>query len=139
MKEADVSILLAKLQEEWPILNVVSFSELDIQEKLANQPFQYIRFQEQLIKSKAKLEELLNMKAQWSARQYDKLRFESEKSLTTKEIEQYYLPNDPYMIKLNNAISKQNVIIEYFDTCCRAINQLQWNIKLYMQDRNYGT
>lgn len=138
MKQNEVDVLLIQLQEEWNVKDIVSFNELNIQDKLTDQPYQLMRFQEKLIKEKARMEELLDMKAQWAARQYDKFRFNYDKSLTKQEIEQYYLPNDKYMIKLNNTISKQNIIVEYFEMSVKAIDKLQWSIKLYMEDRRYS-
>jgi hypothetical protein len=138
MKEADVTVLLTTLQEEWPILDIVSFNELNIQDKLSDQPYQLVRFQEKLIKEKARMEELLDIKTRLVGQKYDSMRFNNDKSLTTKEIESYYIPRDKDIVKINNAISKQNIIIEYFEACVKAIDKLQWSIKLFMEDRRYS-
>lgn len=138
MKQADVDKLLQELQAEWPIMDLVSFNEFNIQDKLADQPYQLMRYQEKFIKEKARMEELLELRARLIGKKYDLLRFHNDKALTNKEIEQYYIPNDPDVIKVNNAISKQNVIVEYFEVCTKAIDKMQWAIKLWIEDRRYN-
>jgi hypothetical protein len=138
MKSEEVDDLLKSLQEQWPIIEIVSFNELDVQQKLQEQPYKLIQFSEKYIKEKSRMDDLLDLKIRLSAKLYDKLRFHVDKALSTKEIEQYYMPTDGDMIKLNNAIAKQTVIINYFEMCVKAIEKQVWSIKLWMENKRYG-
>ena len=132
-----MEILLSELQRDWPILEAVSYNELNIGEKLQNQTYELMKFNDQYIKAKVRMDELVDIKNRLVGKLYDKYRFDHDKALTSREIENYYIPNNADIIKVNNAISKQNIVISYFEMCVKAINQLQWNIKLYLQDRSY--
>lgn len=138
MKLEDINALVENLQREWPIVEIVSFNELNIQEKLENLPYQIIRFGEQFIKEKAKLAELNNMKTRLECKLYDKLKFNDARSLTKQEIVLYYLPNDVNVKKIVEAIDKQTVIVEYFETCTKALDKMNWTIKIYIDDRKYN-
>ncbi len=138
MKQEDVEALLTKLQEEWPVENLVSFSELDMSQKLQDWPYQIIRFGEKLLKERIRLRELEDMKTRRAGKVYDELKFDNDKLLTKQEIEQYYLPQDEKMIKVNAAIEKQSVIVNYFEMATKVLEKMQWNVKLYMDDRKYS-
>jgi hypothetical protein len=138
MNQEQVNNLLTDLQEKWPITDVVQFDDFNLADKLQNLPYQLMRFNEQYIKAKARMDELIDIKNRVTGKKYDILRFHNDKALTNKEIEQYYLPMDKDIIRVNNAIAKQEVIVNYFEVCVKSLDKLQWNIKLYMEDRKYS-
>jgi len=138
MNPEEVDELLKKLQEDWPIIDVISFNEFNIQDKLQNASYQLMVYHEQYIKAKSRMDELIDIKNRAIGKKYDELRFNSDKSLTGKEIENYYLPRDKDIRKINAAIAKQQVIVNYFEACTKAIDKLNWNIKLFIDDRRIG-
>jgi hypothetical protein len=138
MKSNELEGLLKELQEKWPIIEEVSFNELNIQEKLQEWPFKLVQYHEQFLKEKSKLYEINELKTQEAGKIYDNLRFHSDKQLTKQEIETYYIPREPSIIKLNKAIEKQAIIVEYFSNCVDALKKITWSAKLFHEDRRFN-
>jgi hypothetical protein len=138
MKKNEVNELLDRLQREWPITEILSFNELNLSDKIQIWPFELIRFGDQFIREKSRLQEIQEVKDKVVGKEYDILKFHSDKALTKQEIEQYYLPNNPNVIKVNKVMEKQEVVVAYFENCLKALEKIQWNAKLYMDDRKYS-
>jgi hypothetical protein len=137
MKAEEVNQLLESLHKIWNIEELVSFNEFNIQDRLQNLQYQIILYSEEFIRVKAELNRLIILRDRLSGKKYDQLRFKSDKNLTKYEIEKYYLVNDPDIIKINNTIAKQTIIVEFFETCIKALDKQNWAIKLFLDDRKY--
>lgn len=138
MTKEEISALLEKLQQEWNILELLHFNELSIADQLQHHPYTLMQYQQQYVKEKTRLDELVELKERVVGKLYDKLRFHNDKALTTKEIEVYYVPNDADVRKVNSAINKQKVVVEFFEVCIKALDKMQWSMKLYIEDRKYS-
>lgn len=138
MKTNEINTLLQELERDWKIVDIVSFNELNLSEKLNIWPYELVRFNDQLLREKAKLNEVEELKDRVYGKEYDQLRFHSDKSLTKQEIEQYYLPSNPDVIKVNRAVKKQEMVVDYFESCVKLLNGMVWNAKLFMEDRKHS-
>jgi hypothetical protein len=138
MTSDETTALLEQLQQQWNILELLHFNEISIADQLQHYPYTIMQYQNQFIKEKTRLNELLEVKERVIGKLYDKLRFHNDKALTNKEIEQYYIPNDKDVIKVNNAISKQSIRVEFFEVCIKALDKMQWSMKLWIDEKKLG-
>ena len=138
MKKEEINALLEQLERDWPIVEIIAFNELNLSDKLQDWPYQLIRFGDQLIREKSKLNEIQEIKDKVDGEEYDLLKFHSDKLLTKQEIEQYYLPRNPKVMKVNRAIEKQSMVVEYFEKCVKVLDKQQWMAKLFQDDRKYS-
>ena len=126
--------LIENLKEEYPIEEQVKFNQFCVSDKLQDNMKLKIKYQELYDhenyihhKLKDKLDILI-------CNRYDYYRFESDRNLTKTEIENYYLPADKKIRKVKNIIEKQEIRVKFFDICLKAINELYWRIKAYIDN-----
>lgn len=130
--ESEVNKILEDLQQQYPIMEQVSFDEFSILEKQSRQPFLLMEYQGLLDREKYILDELREMLDALVGKQYDYYKFQYDKELLKPEIEKYYLPNDKKIRKLKNIIRKQEVRVGFFEACVKGMSQLGWAIKNYI-------
>jgi hypothetical protein len=132
MLPKDREEIIQKLQEEFPIVDLIKFNEFDISEKLQNNAYLYWRYKDLYHQEKSILDNLLEVKERLIGKVYDYYRFESEKSLDKKEIITYYVPRDKRIIKINDLIAHQQVRVDYFEIAAEALNKQGWSMKNYL-------
>jgi hypothetical protein len=133
----DIEKIIADLKQTWPILDILTFDDLTIQDKLQKNSFHIINFGEQYLKEKNRLNKLNQLREKVAGECYHKYKTDNLE-LTKYEIEKYYLPKEPDIIKIDNEIYKQKIIVEFFEIAIDALKKQQWNIKLFMEDRKFG-
>jgi len=124
--------VVEKLLEEHPIIELVKFSELDIQEKLQDNPYLIVKYRELYYAELAKLESLQDKYDLLTGRRYDWYRFESDKELTKPEIEKYYLPKDKKIQQMKKILRNQEIRVRFFETCFKGLEQQGWRMKSYI-------
>ena len=132
MKAEERDLIVEALKAEYPVEDIVSFNEFDLQDKLQQNAFIFIEYQNLYYKERAHLEYLQTLKDRLIGTLYNKFRFDDPRNLDKKEIEKYYIPNDKKMIELEKLIAKQQVRVEFFEIIAKAIEKLGWNIKNYL-------
>ena len=130
--------IIEKLKKEHPIEDLVSFNELDLQQKLQDNSFLVIKYKEFWIKEKATLEELEGKFDLLIARKYDHFRFESPKQLSKPEIEKYYIPGDKQIIQMQKIVRNQKIRVEFFDMCWRGLEKVAWSMKVFSDNERRG-
>jgi hypothetical protein len=60
---------------------------------------------------------------------FERIQKENDLNLRTAEIEKYYLPRDPKVMKVKSALALQNFVVSYFDTAVKAIQSMGWSMK----------
>jgi len=126
--------IINELRKEYPIEEQVKFDQFSLSDRLQENMKLKIKYQELYdhenyihSKLKDKLDILI-------CNRYDYYRFESDRNLTKTEIENYYLPADKKVRKVKNIIEKQEIRVKFFDVCLKAINELYWRIKAYIDN-----
>ena len=125
----DKDKIVDDLLKEYPIYDLVAFDELNICQKLQDNPYQSMKFQDQLIKEKNRYEELEELQEKLVGELYHKYRFHTEEELTNKEIEKYYIPKDPKYLKMNEILRKQKIRIAFFELCVKGLDRQYWSMK----------
>lgn len=131
----DKNKIVDDLLKEYPIYELVAFDELNISQKLQDNPYQLIRFQDQLLKEKIRFEELEELQEKLIGELYHKYRFQSEEELSNKEIEKYYLPKDPKYLKMKEILRKQKIRIAFFELCVKGLDRQYWSMKEFANKR----
>ena len=131
----DKDKIVDDLLKEYPIYELVAFDELNISQKLQDNPYQLIRFQDQLLKEKIRFEELEELQEKLIGELYHKYRFQSEEELSNKEIEKYYLPKDPKYLKMKEILRKQKIRIAFFELCVKGLDRQYWSMKEFANKR----
>lgn len=117
---------------EYPIYDLVAFDELNISQKLQDNPYQLMRFQDTLLKEKMRYEELEILQEKLVGELYHKFRFEYEEELSNKEIEKYYIPKDAKYLKMNEILRKQKIRIAFFELCVKGLDRQYWSMKEFI-------
>ena len=130
--------ILEELMKEHPILDMVSFNELDLQEKLKENTFLTLKYQDLYNMEKMLYEELEEKLEILTGKRYDHYRFEEDKALTKAEIEKYYLPKDEWIKKTKKLLRNQKIRVEFFEMCYKGLKDVKWNMKLFSDNDRAG-
>jgi len=123
--------ILADLYAEYPIDEMVRFSELDLQEKLQENPFWIVKFRDLFNRAQAEYVYLETLYEKCVGDRYDYYRFESERELDKFEIKNYYIPRDKKVIQMKNILSRQKVKVDFYKTCLQGMEQQGWRMKTF--------
>lgn len=121
-----------KLKEEFPIEEEISFNEFNIQEKLRNWGYIYVKYKELYEKEKNNLDKIQDILDEIIGERYNHYRFEIPEKLTPKEIETYYLPRDEKIAKVKKIYRKQENRVAFFKMCAQAAEKQQWTMKSFL-------
>lgn len=125
--------IVEDLLKEHPLEEIVSFNEFNLPDKLAENSAMFIKYHELYLAEKQELDHLLTLKLRLTGTIYDEFRFSQEKNLDKKEIERYYIPNNPKIKKLESIIEHQRVRVEFFEIAAKAIDNMRWNMKNFLE------
>jgi len=120
---------LAKLHEEYPIEDMVKFTELNLQEKLQDNPYQIVRFRDLYHKELSELDRLNDLHEKLVGKRYEYYRFKDDHEWTKPEIEKYALPKDEKIVRMKKIIRRQEVRVRFFEMCFRAFEKQGWSMK----------
>lgn len=138
MKESERNKIYEQLEEDYPIEDVVSYNEFNVQDKLQKHAYILIEYNRLYNVENAKLEDLYDKLEVLTCKQYDHYRFEHDRELTKVEIEKYYLPQDKKIRQLKRLIEKQKVRVEFFETALKGVEKMGWNMKTFCDNMKRG-
>ncbi len=136
--EEGVNEIIEELKEEHNIEELVSFTDIDLQEKLKDNTFQVMKFKDLWIKEKITYEKLEDTMNKLKASRYHFYRFEQDEDLSKPEIEKYYIPGDTKIIQMNGILRKQKVRVDFFEMCWKGLEKMQWNMKCFSDNERRG-
>lgn len=125
--------IIENLRSEYKIEDEVSFNEFNINDKLKNHAFVFLKYQSQLDKVKYELEKLNELRDKIVGERYHYYRFNNDESLTKIEIEKYYLSKDEKVLKINKLIRLHQIKVDFFTICCKALDKMGWNMKNFIE------
>lgn len=120
------------LKKEFPIEEEISFNEYNIQEKLANWGYLFIKYKELYEKEKNNLDKIEDIIEKIKGERYHYYKFEIDEKLTPKEIELYYLPKDEKLLKIKEIYRKQENRTAFFKICAQVAEKQQWTMKSFL-------
>lgn len=130
--EEEFDEIIKNLSKDHPIEDMVSFNDLNIQEKLKQNAYFIAQYSNFLSAEKREYERLEEMYDALVGNRYDYYRFEMDKSLTKVEIEKYYIPQDKKVRAMKRILAKQRHRIEFFEMCVRSLKAVGWNMKHFI-------
>jgi hypothetical protein len=125
--------LLEELYKEYPIDEMVRFSELDIAEKLQDNTYWVVKFRDLFFQAQADYEHLEDLLEKLIGQRYDHYRFHSDKELDKTEIKAYYLPQDSQILRMKKILARQKIKVEFFKMCVNGMEKQQWNMKNFLE------
>lgn len=134
-EEKDVWMELLK---QYPIDELVKFSEFNIQEKLMNNAWTVQEYIGHLEKERDNLERVIELRDKITGKRYDYYRFGFSKELKQSEIEKFYIPQDELVLKANAIVRKQQYRVNFFAMCVKSLDKLQWNMKSFLESQRLG-
>ncbi len=126
------------LLKDHDILEMVSFNDINIQDKLQKNAYLIAQYMEFLSVEKRVLEKFQDMYDDLVGRQYDYYRFSIDKELTKVEIEKYYLPKDKKVRQMKEILNRQMARVEFFDMCVKGLKQAGYNMSVFSQNERRG-
>lgn len=136
--DREIEDILEKLKEEHPIDELVKFTDIDITEKLQENPFFIVKYRELFLREQSYLIELEEKLEKLIGKRYDWYRFESDRELTKTEIEKYYLPQDKKINIMKKILRKQKARVQFFDICVKGFEQMGWRMKCMIDAMRIG-
>lgn len=134
MKEGkDAKEVLEKLIAEYPIEDMIQFTDINIQEKIKENTHNVVKYNDLYQKELATFDVLVDKLEALMGQRYNFYRFDYEKELSKIEIERYYLPNDVYIKKYKKIIRRQNIKVRFFKLCYQAFDKQSWNLRLFFE------
>jgi len=138
MNEAERKEIIDSLLKEHNIYDIVSFNEINVQDKLLENSYMKIRYNDLYQAEKMVLDQLNDKMETLVGTIYDELRFNQDKELTKQEIEKYYIPRDPKVKKMKEIIARQMVRVEFFDNCVKGLSSMGWNMREFCTNMRKG-
>lgn len=120
------------LSNKYPIYDLIKFDEFTLPQKLKENPYLVMKYQDLYLKEKQKLDILQEKFEEKSGEKYHFYRFENDEELTKTEIEKYYLPKDLEIIKYKKLIQVQRIRVEFFKLCATSLDRQYWSIKSFI-------
>jgi hypothetical protein len=130
--------ILEQLHREHPIDEMVKFSDLDLQEKLADNPYMIVKYRELYYKELAELDNLEMLMDKLTGMRYKYYRFEDDKEWSKPEIEKYCLPSDSEIIKMTKIINRQKIRVRFFEMAYKGFEKMQWSMKSFIDTLKGG-
>jgi DNA helicase TIP49 (TBP-interacting protein) len=121
-----------ELLKDHPITDMVKFSDIDLQEKLEDNPYLIVKYRELYYGELSKLDSLQDKLDKLIGIRYDHYRFESDRELTKSEIERYYIPKDKQVLQMKAILRRQEVRVRFFETCFKGLEKMQWSMKSFI-------
>jgi hypothetical protein len=130
--------IVKDLLEDHPIHDMVRFSDLNLTEKLEENPFMIVKYKELYYKELAVMEELEVNYEKLIGFRYKFYRFEDDESWTKVEIEKYCIPSDPKVIQMKGIMAKQKARVRFFEIAWKAFEQMGWRMKSFIDAMRIG-
>lgn len=130
--------ILQELYETHNVEELLSFSEIDLKEKLAINSSKLYHYTELLQKAQNEYNTLLEFRSKLVGEKYHEYKTQSDVLLRQNEIEKYYLPKDPDIIKMNDIISRQKAQVDFFDNIKKSLEKQSWNMQTFFKSMTYG-
>ena len=129
--------IVEQLKKEHDIEELVSFSDIDIQERIKDNAFLIVRYRELYNKELQQLENIEILLDKLIGERYKYYRFEDEREWDKTEIKNYCIPSDSKVIKMKQILQKQKIRVRFFETCFKGLEHQGWRIKTWI-DRERG-
>lgn len=130
--------LLKELHDEHPIDEMVKFSDMDIADKLTENPYMIVKYRELYYRELAELDKLEMLMDKLMGERYKHYRFEDDKEWTKVEIEKYCIPSDSKILKMKKIINRQKIRVRFFEMCYRGFEKMQWSMKSFIDTLKGG-
>jgi hypothetical protein len=130
--------ILEDLYKEHDIENLLNFCETDIQSKLAINSAKIYHYTELYQKSLYTYNTMCEIRDRLTSKLYIKYKNHHESILTKAEIEKYYLPIDPEIMKMNERIKKQKAYVDFYENVKKALEKQGWSMQTYLKTLTYG-
>ncbi len=130
--------IVKDLLEEHPIYELVRFSDLNLTERLEENPFMIVKYKELYYKELAVMEELEVKYEKLVGIRYKFYRFEDDESWTKPEIEKYCIPSDIKIIQMKGIMAKQKARVRFFEIAWKAFDQMGWRMKSFIDTMRIG-
>lgn len=130
--------IFEELYAEHPIDEMVKFSEINLQEKLQENPYWIVKYRDLFNKAQAEYNYLETLYDKCVGDRYDYFRFESERQLDKTEIKNYYLPRDSKVIQMKNILARQKVKVDFYKMCLQGMEQMGWRMKSFIDSLRGG-
>ena len=130
--------LFETLHEEHPIEEMVKFSELDLQDKLKENPSQIVTYKDFYHKELARFEHLIDLMDKLTGIRYKFYRFEDTNEWTKVEIENYCIPGDRQILRMKKILHRQEIRVRFFRMCWRGFEKQNWSMKVFMDTLKQG-
>lgn len=137
--EIDENKVLSELEQEYDVSDLLDFNEFNIGEKLQWNSFMVEKFRMLYISEKQKLGKLETNFNKTAGEKYDYYKYKDGRDLGKVEIERYYLPSDPELVRMKKIMQLQEVRVQFFEAITDAFKSQGFNMKNFLQNLQIGS
>lgn len=137
--EIDENKVISELEKEYDISELLDFNEFNIGEKLQWNSFMVEKFRMIYISEKQKLGRLETNFNEAAGKKYDYYKYKDGRDLGKVEIERYYLPSDPELVRMKKIMQLQEVRVQFFEAITEAFKSMGYNMKNFLQNLQIGS
>lgn len=137
--EIDKDKIISELESEYDISDLLDFNEFNIGEKLQWNSFLVEKFRMLYISEKNKLKKLETNFNKVAGEKYDFYKYKDGRDLGKVEIERYYLPSDPELVKMKRIIQLQEARVDFFEALAEAFKSQGFGMKNFLQNLQIGS
>jgi hypothetical protein len=130
--------IVKDLLEDHPIHDMVRFTDLNLTEKLEENPFMIVKYKELYYKELAVMEELEMKYEKLVGIRYKFYRFDDDKEWSKPEIEKYCIPSDDKIIQMKRIMARQKARVRFFEIAFKAFEQVGWRMKSFIDAMRIG-
>jgi len=137
--EIDKDKVISELEAEYDISDLLNFNEFNIGEKLQWNAYLVEQFRMLYISEKNKLKKLETNFNKIAGEKYDYYKYKDGRDLNKPEIERYYLPSDPELVKMKRIIQLQEARVDFFEALAEAFKSQGFNMKSFLHNLQIGS
>ena len=137
-EEKSFDEVMSELKQEHDVNNLLSFNEINIQDKLSTNSSLYWHYTELYYKEKNDLDKILELLDKVRGERYKAIKDGEQGEKRQTEIEKYYLPADTKVCKITSLARQQRWRVDFYDGLRKAIDKMSWSMQTFLKGISQG-
>lgn len=136
-EELNEDKFFSKLIEEYDVTGDLEFNEFNIKERLEQNSFYQKHFKLKYLQELSKVQQVREHLEKKTGEFYEELKH-GQVQLSKQEIERYYIPKEPNLLKIKSLLRKAEMRAQFFEAVFEAFKSQSWNMKSYIEQNKGG-
>jgi len=130
--------VIQDLSDECDVVNLLSFNEINIQDKLFTNAAKVQHYTELYYREKNDYDKIIEIKEALIGKKFEYYKTNADLLLKQSEIEKYYLPRDPDIMRITSIARQQKWRVDFYWGLKGALEKQGWNMMNYLKSMQVG-